>query len=54
MKARKCDICQMEGKRGMKVRLVGFGWPPWKKLFVCEKCMNTMKVLVRSYRRERF
>ena len=51
---RTCDICKQPSKKGIKMKLVGFGWPPWKKLFFCEKCMNTMKELIKSYRRERF
>lgn len=53
-KKKQCDICLEKNEKGIQVKPVGRGWPPWKRIFVCEKCKNTVYELVRSYRRDRF
>ena len=53
-KKKVCDICGAEFVRGVQVKALHDGIAPWKKkLYVCEKCENVMKLLVLQHRRKK-
>lgn len=55
MKQRVCDICGMKFERGFQVKALHDGINPWKKkLFICEKCENVIKLMVLKIRRKGF
>lgn len=57
MRTRKkiCDICGMPFERGFQVKALHDGINPWKKkLFICEKCENVIKLMVLKIRRKGF
>ena len=57
MKKRKriCDICGMPFQRGLQMKALHDGIAPWqKKIFVCEKCENVIKLIVLKIRRKGF
>ena len=54
MGAKICDVCGCEFKRGLKIRALHRGIDPWKKrIFVCEKCENVVKLMILQYRKRR-
>lgn len=50
-----CDICGTPFARGIQIRALHDGIAPWqKKIFVCEKCENAIKLMVLKVRRKGF
>jgi len=55
MKKRVCDICGMKFERGLQMKALHDGIAPWqKKIFVCDKCENVIKLMVLKIRRKGF
>lgn len=50
---RVCDVCGVMFVRGLEMKALHDGIQPWKKkIFVCEKCENVMKLMILQYRRK--
>ena len=49
-----CDICGCPFDRGLKLRALHNGIDPWKKrIFICDKCENVIKLMVLQHRRRK-
>ena len=63
MKIRQCDICMNDFRTGIRVKVRQYElrkifklWipiPSCRKIYICTKCEDTMRGLVRNYRKER-
>lgn len=54
MKERICDICGCKFKRGLSLKALHDGIAPWqKKIFICEKCENVIKLMVLQVRKKK-
>lgn len=52
MKERICDVCGVKFVRGLKIRALHKGISPWtKRIFICEKCENVLKLLILKHRK---
>lgn len=56
MREKVCDICGMKFVRGLKIRALRNGIAPWnKKIFICDKCENVIKLMVlKNLRRDEY
>ena len=53
-KDRICDVCGCKFITGIKIKALKKGISPWnKRIFVCEKCENVMKLMILHYRKKR-
>lgn len=49
-----CDICGCKFVRGLSIKALHDGIDPWnKKIFICEKCENVIKLMVLQYRKKK-
>ena len=49
-----CDVCGCRFERGLKLKALHNGINPWKKrIFVCDKCENVLKLMILQYRKKR-
>ena len=54
MGTKVCDICGCLFERGVSVKALHKGINPWKRrIFVCEKCENVVKMMVLQYRKKK-
>ena len=47
-----CDVCGVKFIRGLEIKALHKGISPWtKKIFICDKCENVMKLLILQHRK---
>ena len=55
MKDRACDVCGVKFVRGLQLKALHDGINPWKKrIYICEKCENVIKLMILKIRRKGF
>lgn len=53
-KDRVCDVCGVKFVRGLQLKALHDGVEPWKKrIYICEKCENVMKLMILQQRKRR-
>ncbi len=53
-KDRICDVCGTKFVRGLQLKALHDGIEPWKKrIYICEKCENVMKLMILQQRKRR-
>ncbi len=54
MKDRVCDVCGVKFVRGLQLKALHDGINPWKKrIYICEKCENVIKLMILQTRKKR-
>ncbi len=49
-----CDICGVKFERGLQIKALHKGINPWqKRIFICDKCENVIKLMVLQVRKKR-
>ena len=49
-----CDVCGVKFVRGLQLKALHDGIEPWKKrIYICEKCENVMKLMILQQRKRR-
>ena len=53
-KDKVCDVCGVKFVRGLQLKALHDGIEPWKKrIYICEKCENVMKLMILQQRKRR-
>ena len=53
-KNRVCDVCGVKFIRGLELKALHDGIAPWKKrIYICDKCENVMKLMILQYRKRK-
>lgn len=53
-KNRVCDVCGVKFIRGLELKALHDGIAPWKKrIYICDKCENVMKLMILQQRKRR-
>lgn len=48
-----CDVCGAQFVRGLSLKALHDGINPWKKkIFICDKCENVIKLMILQHRRK--